>query len=165
MTTTIEATELNAGTDSQAIRLEAAGSLIASASCWSVAATLIPVPYADMAALAAVQTSLIIDLSKLYNQKPTKQAVSGAIAVLLGILIPQSAAGAVVSSSAKMFPGAGSVIGVLSMAGFGSAATYAIGRVFTRHFENGGTFSTFSAEQVQADLKKEFAHASEASRA
>ncbi len=165
MSTMNEATELNAAEDAKMARLDEAGSLISSAARWSVAATLIPVPYLDMAGLAAVQTSLILDISKLYGQQPSKQAVSGAIAVLLGVLVPQNVTGAVVSSGVKMFPGAGTVIGAASMAAFGSAATYAIGKVFVRHFENGGSFSTFSTEKVQADLKKEFASASEAGRA
>jgi hypothetical protein len=42
---------------------------------------------------------------------------------------------------------------------FGSAATYAIGKIFVRHFEADGTLASFSAEAVEADLKQEFATA------
>jgi hypothetical protein len=54
----------------------------------------------------------------------------------------------------------GSAIGAVSLATFGASATCAIGKVFVKHFENGGSISTFSAKDVQEDLKKEFASAS-----
>ena len=81
-------------------RLEKAGALIASAARWSIAASIIPVPYVDMAALAAVQTKLVVDLAHLYGDTATKQAVSGVISVMLGTLVPVGAAQAVVGSTA-----------------------------------------------------------------
>ena len=143
-------------------RLDKAGALIASGARWSVAASIIPVPYVDMASLAAVQTKLVIDLAKLYGEKASKQAVSGVISVMLGTLVPVGAAQAVAGSTAKLVPGVGSIVGFVSMAAFGSAATYAIGKVFVRHFESGGTLCSFGEAAIKADLKKEFAKASAA---
>ena len=143
-------------------RLEKAGALIASAARWSIAASIIPVPYVDMAALAAVQTKLVVELAHLYGDTATKQAVSGVISVMLGTLVPVGAAQAVVGSTAKLIPGLGSIVGSVSMAAFGSAATFAIGKVFVGHFEKGGTLCSFGEAAVQADLKKEFAKASAA---
>lgn len=143
-------------------RLDDASELIASASKWSAAAALVPVPYVDLIALAAVQTKLIIDLSALYGEKTNKQAVNGVVSVLLGTLLPVGASQATVSVLSKFMPGYGSLVGAASMVAFGSTATYAIGRVFVRHFENGGTISTFSVENVKSELKKEFAAASNA---
>jgi len=50
----------------------------------------------------------------------------------------------------------GSVIGAVSFSAFGAAASYAIGKIFVRHFEAGGTIESFQPEFVEEDLKKEF---------
>jgi uncharacterized protein (DUF697 family) len=140
----------------QSLRLDGAGKLIASASRWSVAAALIPVPYVDMAALAGLQSKLVMDLAELYGQKVSKEVVSGAISVLLGTLVPAGAAHAAIGATAKFFPGVGTLIGSVSMAAFGAAATYAVGKVFVRHFENGGTMANLGEAKLQTELKKEF---------
>ena len=72
----------------------------------------------------------------------------------------ESAGKMTTSVLSKFMPGMGSAIGTVSLATFGASATYAIGKVFVRHFENGGSFATFSAKDIQEDLKKEFATAS-----
>ncbi len=143
-------------------RLDRAAELIASASRWSIAASLVPVPVVDLAALASVQTNLVVNLCDLYDQKVTKQAVSGVISVLLGTLLPVGASQAVAGTSLKFLPVVGSLVGAVSMAAFGSAATYAIGKVFVRHLENGGTLSSFSAAEIKEDLKKTFSQAPKA---
>ncbi len=161
-TETIEAevTETIEVKDEKTIRLEKAGQMIASASRWSVGASLIPLPYVDLAALASVQANLIVDISKLYGEKPSKEAVKGVITVLLATLVPAGATHVAAGALAKFIPVVGSVAGAITLAAFGSAATYAVGKVFVRHFEQGGTLDNFSTEAVQADLKKEFASAS-----
>jgi hypothetical protein len=50
-------------------RLDAAGSIIVSATKWSVAASLIPIPFLDMASLGVIQVNMIVDITKLYEQK------------------------------------------------------------------------------------------------
>jgi uncharacterized protein (DUF697 family) len=67
--------------------------------------------------------------------------------------------GGLFGSALKLIPFSGSIVGSVGLAAFGSAATYAIGKVFVAHFERGGTLKSFSAEEVEADLKKEFADA------
>ncbi len=160
MTITIdaEAVEVFPSTE-QTLRLDQAGKLIASASRWSLAAAIIPVPYLDMAALAGVQTKLVMDLAELYGEKASREVVSGAISVLLGTLLPVGAAHAAVGATAKLFPGVGTVIGSVSLAAFGAAATYAVGKVFVRHFEHGGNMSNLGEAKLQAELKKEFVKA------
>jgi len=130
--------------------------IIKTAATWSVASAAIPLPWVDLAALAGVQTKMIIDISDQYGQKASREVVRGAVSVLLGTLIPAGAAGAMLSSGLKMIPGLGSIAGFASLAALGAAATYAIGKTFTKHFEAGGTISSFSAEEVTEDLKEEF---------
>lgn len=159
-TTTNDIADVNAEELKKFKRLDAAGEIIASSTKWSIAASLVPIPYLDIAALGAIQVNMIVDLAKLYDQKVSKQTVNGVISVMLGTLVPAGAAQFAVTSSAKLFPGYGTAIGTISLATFGTAATYSIGKVFVRHFESGGTIGNFSTAAVQEDLKKEFAKAS-----
>ena len=155
---TIEVTAVEV-LDVRSDRLDAARKLISSAAKWSMAASLIPVPYLDMATLATLQTRLILNLAALYNQRLPKEAVSGVISVLIGTLAPAGASHVATSVLVKFMPGVGSLIGAASLAAFSSAATYAVGNVFVRHFESGGSYASFSPKDVHADLKKEFASA------
>ncbi len=137
-------------------RLDAAGLIIASSTKWSVAASLIPIPFLDMASLGLVQVNMIVDITKLYDEKVTRNAVQGVVSVLFGTLAPFGAAHFATSSIPKFLPGYGTALGAITLATFGAAATYSIGKIFVRHYENGGSFSNFSASTVQAELKKEF---------
>ena len=138
------------------LRLTRASRIISAATGWSVAAGLIPVPILDLAALGAVQVKMISDLGALYGQPLKKEAVRSAVSVLLGVLVPSQIAGGIAVSSPKLVPGMGSVIGAVSFSAFGAAASYAIGKIFVRHFEAGGTIESFQPEFVEEDLKKEF---------
>lgn len=142
-------------------RLDKAGEAISSATKWSAAAALVPVPYVDLAALAAVQGNMIINLAEIYGERPSKEIVSGIVSVLLGTLLPANLTAATIGATAKFIPGYGSLVGAASLAAFGAAATYAIGKIFVRHFEHGGTIATFTAENVKDELKAEFAKASD----
>jgi len=131
-------------------------SLINSASTWAAAATLIPVNGLDMAALAAVEANLIINISAVYGEKLPKYAVSGVISTLLGTLVPMYGAKLTIPFLLKWIP-FGNFVGAATMAGFGAAATYAIGKVFVNHYENGGTFGSFNASTASTQLKSDFA--------
>ena len=158
--TTIDA-ETTVIDESSDTRLHKAGEAISSATKWSLAAAIVPVPYLDLAALAAVQGNMIINLAEVYGEKVSKQTVRGLVSVLLGTLLPANLATATVGASAKLVPGFGTLVGAASLAAFGAAATYAMGKVFVRHFENGGTVACFKAENIQEDLKAEFAKAAD----
>ena len=64
----------------------------------------------------------------------------------------------------KFIPGGGTIIGSVGISVFGAASTYAIGKVFVRHFEGGGTIASFSADAAKDELKKEVFAAKAASR-
>lgn len=138
----------------------AASKIISSAAIWSAGAGVVPVPVLDLVALATVQGKMVTDLCALYGERPSNEVARGLVAVLLGTMAPAGLTGAVVGSGIKAMPVFGSIAGAVSMAGFGSAATYAIGKIFVRHFEQGGTLASFSAAAVAADLKAEFSKAS-----
>ncbi len=140
-------------------QLDQAGKIISDAMKWSVAASVIPVPNLDLVGIAAVQANMVSDIAKIYGSSLPKQAVKATVSVLLGTLAPVGATSVVVGSTVKFWPGYGSLIGGISLAGFAAASTYAIGKVFVGHFENGGTLADFDVKSVTAKLKEEFSKA------
>lgn len=146
-------------------RLQDANGLVESASRWSLAIGLIPVPFLDAAILAAVQTKLLMNLSALYGENIDKERASAVVSVLLGSLVPLGLTKTAIGATAKVFPGAGTVIGSITMATMGATATKAIGRSFVRHFEQGGTFVKFREANLMDDFRKEFKRAEELKKA
>ncbi len=137
-------------------RLAAVSKIISSSYGWAAAAGAIPLPLLDMVALAAVQASMVNRIAGQYGESISDEAAKSLVAVLLGTIVPSGLASMAVGSGAKLIPGVGYVAGSVALGGFGAAATYAIGKIFVRHFEGGGTISNFSPAAVQNDLKKEF---------
>ena len=138
---------------------ERAAEIISSSVRWSAAAGAVPLPILDLVALGVVQAKMISDLSQAYGQPVNAEAAKSVVSVLLGTLLPAGVTGALLGSGSKTVPMVGTVLGMVSMAAFGAAATYAIGKVFVRHFEKGGSLESFSAEAVKEELKAEFSRA------
>jgi uncharacterized protein (DUF697 family) len=138
-----------------------AAEIISSAVKWSAAAGVVPLPYVDLIALGAVQYKMVRKLTELYEIDADKKNIETVVATMLGMLAPSYVGGSLIGSSLKLIPGGGTLLGSASVAALSSAATYAIGKIFIRHFEKGGTINNFSAESIQEELKEEFATASE----
>ena len=136
-----------------------AAQVIATAVKWSAAAAIVPVPYLDLLALGAVQVKMVRDLAQVYGLDAESETLKGVISALLGTLVPAAISGGLLGSALKVIPVGGTIVGSVGLAAFGSAATYAIGKIFVAHFDQGGTVKSFSAEAIEADLKKEFAAA------
>lgn len=135
-----------------------AASIISSSAAWSAAAGAVPLPLLDLVAVGAVQGKMVIDLASLYEQPASGEVARGMVSVLLGTLFPAGLTSALVGSGAKLFP-VGALFGMASMAALSAAATYAIGKVFVRHFEKGGSLASFSPEAIKEELQREFSEA------
>lgn len=153
------ALESNEQSEADARRLDAAARILSRYSAWSVAAGAVPVPIVDVAALAVLQTKMIADLAELYEKPVSLESVRTVISVLLGILVPMSASDVVGRVAGFSIPGVGPLVNIVSMAAFSGAATYAVGRVFVRHFEGGGSLFDFSVDAIRKDLQHEFTRA------
>jgi len=117
----------------------------------------IPFPLLDTLGLIGVQRIMLLRLSQLYNIQFSKNLAKTWLTTLMsGIALKM--ASPMVGSALKMIPGVGTLIGGASMAVLGGAATYAIGKVFQQHFENGGTLKDFDPEKAKkmfdAELEK-----------
>ena len=115
---------------------------------------LIPVPLADLAALAALQVKLVHGLSKHYDVEFKENIAKSLVASLLsgvsGLLGFAS-----LSSLAKAVPVLGTLAGGGAVAITAASITFATGEVFTRHFESGGTLLDFNVEKMKSLFKCE----------
>ncbi|MDP3517020.1 MAG: DUF697 domain-containing protein [Pseudohongiella sp.] len=137
-------------------RLDKASAIISNKCKWSAAAGFIPVPYLDLAGLAAVQVKMVSDLSQLYGKTVQQEAIKTTVAAMLGTLATAGLAAPVAFSTLKVVPGLGAVAGGLSLGALGAAATYAVGKVFVNHFEGGGSLANFDVDKIKDDLKSAF---------
>ncbi len=131
----------------------------------AMAAAAVPVPLFDLAAVTAIQFRMLACLAEHYDvpfesqiTKSTIGAVIGGVAVPeLGRVagqyavrnVPASFVRSLPASISKFVPGLGLVAGVLAMPVVTGASTYALGRVFIRHFASGGTFLDFNPQSTR----------------
>jgi uncharacterized protein (DUF697 family) len=114
------------------------------------AASLVPLPLFDVAAIMAVQMRLIAKLAELRGKSFSESAVRNTISGLAGGVFGHAAGVVTAISLAKVIPGIGWMLGAVSLPVVAGASTYAIGRVYARHFESGGSVYDISVDSVRA---------------
>ena len=115
----------------------------------SMGVGLVPIPLADFLALTGIQINLLRKLAKTYDVPFSKDTVKNILFSLVGGALPTVASVPLAVSVAKAVPFIGQTAGIVTMPIVAGAATYAIGKVFVRHFASGGTFLTFNPEKVK----------------
>lgn len=122
----------------------------------SVAASIVPVPLFDIAAVAAIEMRMIQKLSELYG-KPFSEGVGrNVLASLAGGVLGYGVGAAVAVSLTKLIPGVGWMMGMVSLPVMSGATTYAVGRVFVKHYEGGGDIFDLSTEAMRSYYKEQF---------
>jgi uncharacterized protein (DUF697 family) len=119
---------------------------------WSMGAGLIPVPIVDFFAVSGIQLDMIRQLCKLYDQDFKESEGKAIITSLTGSGLARMGAKAMI----KFIPGIGSVIGGVTMAVLSGASSYALGEVFKKHFETGGTFLDFDVKRLKKMYNEKF---------
>jgi uncharacterized protein (DUF697 family) len=123
-------------------------------SFWSGVAGLLPIPFVDLAAVAAVQIQMLRLISQIYDVPFSENRGKALIAGLFGTVIPVSA-GVGMASVVKSIPIAGTAVGALATPALAVAATYAIGKVFIQHFASGGTLLDFEPPNYREFISRE----------
>jgi uncharacterized protein (DUF697 family) len=123
-------------------------------SFWSGVAGLLPIPFVDLAAIAAVQIQMLRVISRIYDVPFSENRGKVLIAGLFGTIIPVST-GVGMTSVVKSIPIAGTAVGALVTPALAVAATYAIGRVFIQHFASGGTLLDFEPPNYREFISRE----------
>ncbi len=143
-------------------REEGAQKIVKKWSLVSAGVGLIPIPLVDLAGIAGVQVKMIADLAKQYDIPFKKDLGKSAIAGLIGSEVGNTLGTGAVRSLVKSIPVVGTVAGITVLPAFAGASTMAVGKVFTQHFESGGTFLNFKPDEVREHYKSELAAAQEA---
>lgn len=119
----------------------------------AMAGGLIPLPAVDLAVLVANQVKMVHNLADVYGIPFQENRVKSAVISLVGGSVP--VLGVIALSGAKIMPGIGSLVGSGGVALSGGATTYAVGRVFANHFEQGGDMADFKASKMRGIFRRE----------
>jgi uncharacterized protein (DUF697 family) len=149
-------------TQENTVRQNEASSIVNTYMGWTSGASLLPAPLVDIALVTMIQIKMVADLAKLYNVPFSKNIAKTIIAGLLGSLVPVGLVRGT-SSLLKAVPGIGTALGIISAPAFTSASTYAIGRLFIQHFENGGSLMDFDIKSKSDAFREEFEEATDKS--
>jgi uncharacterized protein (DUF697 family) len=109
---------------------------------------LIPLPLVDWVAGTAVQMKMIKTLSELYRVEFSEQRTRA----IIGSLIGGFHIGLLTGSIFKAVPVIGLAGGVVSLAALSYGITYALGVIFIRHFEAGGTLLNFNTQKARREF-------------
>lgn len=115
---------------------------------YAAGAGLLPFPVIDAAILLGIQITMIRSIAKLYKVEFKENLVKSIIGSLVGSV---GTAGVM-----KAIPGLGTILGSLTTSATAAAATYAVGKVFTQHFDQGGTLLDFNPVKSREFFEKEF---------
>ena len=114
----------------------------------SMGVGLIPIPMVDFIGVTGVQVNMLRKMANYYDISFSKEVSKNLVISLIGGAIPAVSAFPF-ASSVKFIPIIGQSIGAVSMPIIAGASTYAVGKVFYRHFASGGTFLTFDPEKAR----------------
>lgn len=160
---TIEATATEAPEDTVTVvpltveaRLEKATDLTRKHAYAAAGIGLMPLPAIDFVALTGLQLNLLRKLSDLYEVPFAEELGKKLVSALIAGYAPVAFA-MPVASLLKSVPLIGQTTGALAMSVVGGATTYATGKVFTQHFESGGTFLNFDPMAVREYYREQFA--------
>ncbi len=116
---------------------------------------LLPYPIVDFIALTALQLGMVKKLSTIYEVEFSQEMGKSFIGSLIGsgtpLLLFKPAA-----SLIKLIPVVGQAVGMLTMPVIAGASTYAVGKVFKKHFESGGTLFNFDPERMRKYYGEKF---------
>ena len=114
------------------------------------AAAWIPVPFADVGAIGAVQ----IDLLRALNSHYSKPWQIGAMKQVLALITVATAGKGAFGSLIKLIPGAGTMIGGSIQFVIASSFTYALGKAYDIHLKTGGEPDSIDAKVFFDNIKK-----------
>lgn len=119
-----------------------------------------PFPVLDAFGIMAVQRKMLFHLARVYDIPFSRSLAKDLLTTMAGGVASRAA----IPVAIKMIPGIGSLFGSAGMAAMGSASTYAVGKVFKKHFEEGGTLEDFDPEQEKEIFQQELKTGLELSR-
>lgn len=121
----------------------------------------IPFPFLDIAATTGIQIKMLRSLAEIYEVPFSQNRIKSVLAALVGGVAPTKLAWGTVGSTVKGLPLVGTVAGWLTMPLFAGVSTHAVGQVFIRHFESGGTLISLDPSKLSGYFKQQFEESKE----
>jgi len=115
----------------------------------SMAVGLVPIPLVDFMGVTGVQVNLVRKMAKLFDIPFKRETTKNLLISIIGGTVP-AVSSYPVASAVKVIPIVGFSLGAVSMPVISGASTYAVGKIFYRHFASGGTFLTLDIEKAKA---------------
>jgi uncharacterized protein (DUF697 family) len=134
---------------------DAATAIVHEHAALAMVASMVPVPFVEFAAMTAVHLSMIEDLSREYGQEFRPQRAKVIVTAILSGCASFYVDSFVTASLAKFIPGLGSLVAFVTLPSVAGGLTYALGRVFIRHFERGGSLFDFDCARAQPGFLQE----------
>jgi uncharacterized protein (DUF697 family) len=122
---------------------------------YAAAVGLAPIPLINAAGVAVVSFKLVRDLATLYDVPFQRDRVKSIVSALVGGIV-STEAGVSSIGIVKGLPLLGGALCFAAVPAFAGAATYAIGKVFIKHFESGGTFLDLDPAKVKSYFSEQF---------
>ncbi len=129
---------------------ERASKIVRTHMLISVASGVLPMPIVDIAILTGIQLRMVRQLAELYEVEFPEQRTKSIIGSLVGVSTVATAGNVL----GMLIPGAKALLGLGKLA-TGPATSYALGQVFIKHFESGGTVWTFDESRGKQDYEEE----------
>jgi uncharacterized protein (DUF697 family) len=118
-------------------------------SRWSIAASMIPTDFVDVAAISGVQVKMIYDLCKLYEVDFDRKAALAIASGVAGGAAVRTLAGVLAKQMIRWTPGIGTVFILAIEPTLSYVTTNAMGLVFISHFEEDGRLHDFNPEKIR----------------
>jgi GTP-binding protein Era len=118
--------------DQSASRRDKAANYIKAGIGGAVGAAIIPLPVADAVAITAVQVTMLVGLSNLYERGLSRNAIKGLVVAAAG-----SSIGVWLWSLVKTIPGLGTIGGAVGQMAIAGTVTAAVGHGFLELCEKG----------------------------
>jgi uncharacterized protein (DUF697 family) len=118
-------------------------------SRWSIAASMIPTAFVDVAAISGVQVKMIYELCKKYGVDFEHKAALAIASGFAGGAAVQTLAGLLAKQMIRWTPGVGTVFIFAVEPAISYVTTNAMGLVFISHFEEDGRLHDFKPEKIR----------------
>lgn len=121
---------------------DAAQKIINQRTLYAAGLGFIPFPLLDAIGVTSIQIWMIRDIAKVYRIPFKRHQIKSFIGSLAGNLGTMGIL--------KIVPGLGAILGGSAVSVSAATATYALGRVFMQHFDQGGTLLDFNPTKSRA---------------
>ncbi|MEN0053843.1 MAG: DUF697 domain-containing protein [Mucilaginibacter sp.] len=128
------------GASEEQIKAEA---VVQNYMLWTGAAGIIPMPLADIAAISAIQLTMLKKIGEIYDFRFSSNWGKSVISTLTGAYASTALGHGIGKALLRSIPLVGGITSILALPGFAAASTWALGKIFILHFESGGTLLDF----------------------